>query len=119
MKEYDIQKALVKILDSKGVLYNCSAGGMRTGIRTAVKMKASGYKRGMPDIAIYEPRGQYHGLFIEVKTLKGTASPHQKQFIKDLQDRGYRAEIVKGLHNCVGLINEYFSVDDNRESMVK
>lgn len=45
--------------------------GARTSIRTAVKLKAEGLKRGFPDIALPVARHGFHGLFIEVKRLRG------------------------------------------------
>lgn len=45
--------------------------GARTSMRTAVKLKAEGLKRGFPDIALPVARHGFHGLFIEVKRLRG------------------------------------------------
>ena len=105
--EHDIQVKIAKYLDTMGLLWTASAGGMRTGIRTAVKMKAAGYKKGTPDIMIFEPRGDYHALFIELKTKKGTASKEQKQWIEYLSHRGYKAAICKGLDAALDTINDY------------
>ncbi len=59
-------------------LYCASAGGMRTSYLQAIKMKRTGYVKGFPDLFIYEPRGEFHGLAIEMKKEKGgTASPEQ------------------------------------------
>ena len=33
------------------------------------KAKATGMKKGVPDLFIYEPRGEYHGLAIELKVI--------------------------------------------------
>lgn len=49
-------------------LYCASAGGMFTSMKQAIKMKATGYVKGFPDLQICEPNGKYFGLFIEVKT---------------------------------------------------
>ena len=37
------------------MLYCASAGGMRTSLSVAKKMKASGYVKGMPDLQIMHP----------------------------------------------------------------
>ena len=59
--------------------------GARTSISEAKRMKASGYKRGFPDVFIYEPRGGFHGLSIEMKKEKGgVVSKHQKQWKESL-----------------------------------
>lgn len=50
------------------VLFNSDmAGSMKLTIGQAVQIKSLRSNRGFPDIAIYEPRGKYHGLFIELK----------------------------------------------------
>jgi hypothetical protein len=88
-----------------------SLGGIYTGPRQAAKAKRTGYQRGFPDLQITEARTVdgvlYHGLFIEIKTYKGTATQVQKEWIKDLQERGYKAEICKGLPEILDLIDSY------------
>mgnify|MGYP003676508377 CR=1 FL=1 len=84
-----------------------SLGGIYTGPRQAAKAKRTGYKRGFPDLQITEARKGFHGLFIEIKTYKGTATQVQKEWIKDLQERGYKAEICKGLPEILDLIDSY------------
>ena len=45
----------------------------------AKRLKASGYKRGFPDVFVYEPRGPFHGLAIELKKEKGEGSAKRKR----------------------------------------
>ena len=63
---------------------------------------------GIPDILIFEPRQGYCGLALEVKTNTGRASEHQKEWQKKLRERGWKAEICKGLEACIDCIDEYF-----------
>ena len=79
-------------------------------MHTAKKMKEAGYSKGVPDMLVFEPRGFYNGLAIEVKTEKGRASDEQKAWIKSLNDRGWRAEICKGFEECADVICEYFNL---------
>lgn len=46
MKEYQLQKSIVNYikLQYPNALYCASAGGLRTSMTQAIKMKASGYK---------------------------------------------------------------------------
>lgn len=110
--EQQIQAAFVRYIRVRypGVLFCASAGGLHTGIRQATKMKAAGYSRGFPDLQFCEPRGGYLGLFLELKRPKGYASPEQKAWVKALQERGYRAEIVKGLDAAITAIDAYMSL---------
>ena len=92
-------------------LYCASAGGMRTSYLQAIKMKRTGYVKGFPDLFIYEPRGEFHGLAIEMKKEKGgTASPEQKEWQEQLRNRGYCSYICKGNEEAIKVIDEYFSI---------
>ena len=110
--EHDIQVAIVGLLESiePKPLYSATVGGVRLAIHTAKKMKEAGYSKGVPDMLIFEPRGFYNGLAIEVKTEKGRASDEQKAWIQALNNRGWRAEICKGFDECADVIYEYFNL---------
>lgn len=110
--EHDIQVALVALLESidPKPLYSATVGGVRLAMHTAKKMKEAGYSRGIPDLLIFEPRGEYIGLAIEVKTEKGRASDHQKEWIKSLNDRGWMADVCRGFDEAADLIFEYFDL---------
>jgi len=110
--EHDIQVALVGLLESiePTPLYSATVGGVRLAIHTAKKMKEAGYSKGVPDMLVYEPRGMYAGLAIEVKTEKGRASDEQKEWIRNLNNRGWRAEICKGFEECADVVCEYFDL---------
>ena len=74
----------------------------------AKRMKATGYKRGFPDVFVYEPRGSFHGLAIELKKDSGgRVSPSQKEWQKALEMRGYMATIAKGYDEAVAIVTEY------------
>lgn len=93
-----------------GILFTVSAGGMRTFRGVAIKLKRLGYSRGTPDIFIEEPRGKYHGLRIELKReKKGSVSSYQRDWLKRLNDRGYKAIVCKGLKESQEAINNYFN----------
>ena len=91
--EYILQSLFAQWLDRKGVLYCASCGGLRTSITQAVRNKKSGYKKGFPDIGIYQPVGQYHGMFIELKS-GSYPTPEQKLWCEELNKRGYKALIM-------------------------
>lgn len=111
--ESDVQIAVINYLKDKypNAIYCASAGGVRTSFKQAVKMKMNGYKKGFPDLQICEPVGGYHGLFIEIKTEIGVASKEQKEWVKQLNERGYYATICKGFEQCKEAIDFYFSND--------
>jgi hypothetical protein len=97
------------------------AAGMKMSIGQAMKQKRLQHSRAYPDIFIAEPRGKYHGLFIELKKslsvlrkkdgdlIKDRHVIEQKEMLDSLQERGYRAIFTYGYHNTVANINEYLS----------
>tara|TARA_R100001530_G_C4310935_1_gene152995 strand:- start:211 stop:621 length:411 start_codon:yes stop_codon:yes gene_type:complete len=114
--EHELQKTVATFLDlmilqgGESPLYSATVGGVRTTMRQAIKMKQTGYKKGIPDIIIFESRNGYHGLAIELKTKKGYASKHQKEWIEKLLKRGYYACVCKGLDDAIYTIKTYFSI---------
>ena len=109
MSEDRLQIEVIRYIQLKypKVRYCASLGGIYTRPTQSSKAKRNGYVRGMPDLQIMEARKGFHGLFIEIKTHKGTATQAQKEWIKDLQDRGYKAEICKGLPSILDLLDNY------------
>ncbi len=114
MKEYELQKSIIEYIKMQyNVLYCASAGGLRTSITQAKRMKATGYVAGFPDLAIFEPNGEYHGLFLEVKTKKGRVSASQLAWIKKLNERNYRAVVVYSFDEAKREIDDYLTIKKN------
>ena len=88
------------------LLFAVPNGGARDVI-TGAKMKREGQKRGVPDLCLPVPRGEYAGLFIEMKTAKGRLTPEQAEWLKALNRQGYRAEVCHGADAAIRLIQEY------------
>ena len=112
MKEYQLQKAVCKYLDLQNVLYCGSMGGQyQVHYSQRIKAKKSGYKRGFPDLFLYEssPCGNYHGLAIELKVGYNKATKEQLYWQKELIKRGYKAEICTGIDEALEVINNYLN----------
>ena len=78
------------------------------------RARKTGYVKGFPDLFVYEARNGYHGLALEIKTIKGRATKEQKEWIEALNERGYKAEVVKGLPAILDLIDSYLNEKDQR-----
>lgn len=100
----------VRLLEAKHpelrLLFAVPNGGDRHPA-VAAKLKSEGVKAGVPDYVLPVARGPFHGLAIELKTATGSASREQKQWIADLRDQGYRAEVCRGWEQAFNLIKEY------------
>lgn len=72
-------------------------GGHRH-VAVAAKLKAEGVKPGIPDIflPVADDYRGHIGLWIEMKSAKGRATPIQKQWHADLQQQGYCVAVCHG-----------------------
>lgn len=106
-----IQEAVINYINAQypNLLYCASAGGVRTSMKQAVKMKKTGYVKGFPDLFIYEPKGQWHGLAIEMKTAKGVMSQSQKDWQAKLINNGYQAVTCKSFDEAKKVIDDYMA----------
>ena len=122
--EYHEQKSVANYLKAmhSNVLFTTSPEGMRLPIGSAIKLKNMGYRRGTPDMLILEPRGMFHGLFVEMKRIelrdasgkifqtKGVLSPHQKEMIKLLKERNYMVVVCYGSSEAIDEIEAYLKI---------
>lgn len=73
------------------------------------KMKDMGYLPGTPDIMIFHPVGEWHGLFIELKRPSGKAEPHQLVVLQSLSNVGYKVFICYGYNEATRVIQKYLT----------
>lgn len=67
-----------------------------------------GVKIGFHDVFIFEARGKWHGLSIEIKRdKKSKISPEQLEWVETLIQKGYYAAICIGLDACLDTIENY------------
>jgi len=115
LKEYQLQKAVCKYLDLQGYLYCSTLGGQYQKYHSQRnRAKYGGYKRGIPDIIIYEPIKKYeseneywHGLAIELKVGYNKPTKEQWYWNEQLNKRDYIAEICYDLDNAISVIETY------------
>ena len=67
-------------------------------------------KRGVPDLCLPVPRGQYHGLYIEMKAETGRTSPEQDWWGERLLGQGYMWEVCHGWQSAVRVLEWYLSL---------
>lgn len=75
---------------------------------------------GYPDLFIAEPRGDYAGLYIELKAVeifkvngelkKSNHLNQQRHMLKSLRTRGYYATWGIGIDSAMKIIDEYLSL---------
>ena len=111
MKEYQLQKAVCKYLDLNNVLYCGSMGGQyQVHFSQRIKAQKSGYKRGFPDLFIYEPKGNYYGLAIELKVGYNKPTIEQLNWLENLTNKGYLATTCTGIDEAIKIIDIYLKL---------
>jgi hypothetical protein len=121
MTESQVHTAICKYLQTQypKVLFTSEQSGLKVTKNQAVQLKKTRSCSGLPDIMIFEPRHNYHGLFLEVKK-EGTiiyrkdgdltANSHirkQEEILHQLNSKGYMAEFVVGFDEAKVLIDYY------------
>jgi len=83
-------------------------GGHRH-IAVARKLKAEGVKPGVPDIFVPWPSQNKCGLFIELKTARGTVTPEQSAWHKNLATF-YEVRVCRGWVDAANVIGRYLEI---------
>lgn len=93
------------------LLHHVPNGGSRSTVEGA-NLKRQGVKRGVPDLCLPAPRGRFHGLYIELKTLTGKTSPDQDWWIEQLAAQGYSACVCHGWESAVRMLEWYLNIKE-------
>lgn len=89
------------------LLFHIPNGGLRNKV-TAARMKMLGVKAGVPDLFLPVGRGNWFGLFIEMKRRKGgKLSPLQVDWIEALGRQGYKTVVCFGADAAITAIEDY------------
>ncbi|MEA3385861.1 MAG: hypothetical protein U9Q89_05345 [Thermodesulfobacteriota bacterium] len=119
--EFEIQCQLSEwlTLQHPRVIFRMDLSGVRLPIGLAVKIKRLNPYRGFPDIQVFEPRGKYHGLCIELKRTRDDLYTKQGKYrqtrhireqvemLRTLRQKGYSADFAVGFSGAQQLINNY------------
>ena len=104
------------------VMFNSDMSGVKLTMGQAKKAASLRSNKAYPDIIIYQPCGNFAGLFVELKRpseriFKKDGSLVANEHIKDqyevimrLRERGYMAEFAIGYDMAVRIIDHYLSL---------
>lgn len=87
-------------------------------IGAAARMKRQGMLKGIPDNCLPVARGDFHGLYFEMKRRDGTLrdlSPAQRDCLAFLRQQGYQALISFGWQDAVRILENYLTVECFRQ----
>jgi hypothetical protein len=121
-KEENLQIAISNYLKLQypSTIFTFEASGLRLPIGLAKKAKAMRSDTGLPDLLIFEPKGKFHGLFIELKAktiykkdggyLKDDHIEDQAHLLHRLKVKGYMACFAIGFDDAKKIIDSYFNL---------
>ena len=84
-------------------------GGKRNKIEAA-HLKAQGVKSGVPDLFLPVPKGDYHGLYIEMKVNKNKPTDNQIKWLSALSRFGYATAVCYNAKEARDKIEKYISI---------
>ena len=90
----------------RNLLFAIPNGGRRDAV-TGRKMKEEGVLAGVADLFLALPSDGKHGLFIEMKTKKGTQQQSQKDFQNSVTKQGYEYAICRSLDEFSRVVIDY------------
>lgn len=108
--ESEEQEEFAAWLNAKGLLWAHIPNERKATVRVMGELERQGMKKGFPDNFIAEPRGRYHGLFIELKRAKkrlSSKSPEQRAWITALNAKGYAAAFCYGAEEAKRTVLKY------------
>lgn len=88
------------------LLFHIPNGGCRMRTEGAI-LSAMGVKKGVPDLFLPCAAGEWHGLFIEMKTADGQMSGCQREMISALRAAGYAGEVCRSADEAISVLEAY------------
>jgi hypothetical protein len=93
-------------------LFHIPNGGTRNAVEAGF-LKASGVRRGVPDLMLPVPRWGKHGLWIEMKVGTNELSEHQQKWIQVLKAMEYAVVVCHSWITASAYITQYLEGDPN------
>lgn len=80
------------------------------------KMKRIGLKKGVPDICLPVARGGFHGCYVEMKAVGGSATKEQCEYLDALCSEGYFVALCVGHEAAQKTILGYIELGEGKVS---
>lgn len=112
--EAEEQEELCAWCDAKGIKIVHIPNERKCSAAMAASLARQGMRKGFPDNFIVGGRKGFCGLFIELKRAKKSlsrVSPEQREWIRQLNEAGYKAVICYGAEEAKRVISEYFRTE--------
>lgn len=91
------------------LMYHVPNEGKRT-VTAGARLRKAGLKSGVPDIALPVARGQYIGLYIEMKYGSNKLTKNQEKWLEDLKEQGHMTAVCYGWEQAKDVILRYLGL---------
>lgn len=112
--EYELQKACVywfRIIWPKyAKLLFAVPNDRKQSVIQGARYKASGSVSGVSDLILLVPKGNFHGLCIEMKTEKGKLSENQKEWLELVKMQGYETVVCNSFESFCETMQVYMNL---------
>lgn len=108
-----LKKALLRHGLPQEIFWHTPSEGKRT-ISFANRLKAMGFRSGIPDITLALPSEEYHGAYCELKRAGECPSAEQKKLLSALTSQGYFAVVVNDFETFKRVFEYYMTNRTNK-----
>lgn len=91
-------------------LWTISPAGLIVNRNLGMLSVRMGYRKGTPDLLIFEPRGKFFGLFLELKVGDNNTSEDQRNFLSAASFNGYATAVCWDYVESVETIDKYLAL---------
>jgi hypothetical protein len=88
------------------LIYHVPNEGKRSKAAGAAE-KRMGLRSGVADLCLPVPRGEYHGLYLEMKALDGRTTKNQRDFLAAVAKQGYFSCVCWGAAAAIQVLGCY------------
>ena len=97
-------------LDMKKLIWCHVANERKTTHRQGHRLKRKGVKAGVPDCLIFNPKGKYNGLAIELKIAPNKPTEKQMEWLTNLRVKGWYTCVCYSIGDVIKVVDEYLSL---------
>ena len=108
-KEDNLQKQVARYLDLNKVLWCHVANERKTSFQAGKRLKDKGVKSGVPDCLVFNQKGAYKGLALELKIKPNKPNENQKKWLLELSLLGWFCKIAYSFDEAKEIIDNYIS----------
>ena len=109
-QEWEEQVTVIQYCQYHSILCNHTPNEGKRSLAEGKKLKEMGLSPGFPDISILEPRGKYHGFYIEMKRKGNKATDDQIKWLMELRARGYATALCYSADEAIAKIEKYMKL---------